>query len=34
MGAALHGAYDLASALHPEAAGTLGGPSRSTRAAS
>jgi len=26
MGAALHGAYDLANALHPEAAGTLGGP--------
>lgn len=26
MGAALHGAYDLANVLHPEAAGTLGGP--------
>lgn len=25
MGAALHGAYDLANVLHPEAAGTLGG---------
>lgn len=26
MGAALHGSYDLANVLHPEAAGTLGGP--------
>jgi hypothetical protein len=26
MGAALHGAYDLANVIHPEAAGTLGGP--------
>ncbi len=26
LGAALHGAYDLANVLHPEAAGTLGGP--------